>query len=97
KCDGYYAVISGLAPGQKVATAGAFLLDAETRLNPGLAAGYLGANRGSSAPDRALAEQQKLCPVTGKPLGSMGPPFKFTLRGRSVFVCCDGCEGLMTD
>ncbi len=116
KCGGYYAVISGLAPGQRVATAGAFLLDAETRLNPSLAAGYFGANRGASTPtakaaapvealdftglsatDRALAEKQKLCPVTGKPLGSMGPPFKCSIRGRSVFVCCDGCEGLMQD
>jgi hypothetical protein len=40
------SVVRGLEAGQKVATAGAFLLDAETRLNPSLAAGYFGANRG---------------------------------------------------
>jgi hypothetical protein len=40
----YYPVLSGLKAGQRVASAGAFLIDAETRLNPGLAAGYFGAN-----------------------------------------------------
>jgi hypothetical protein len=49
----YYPVVKGLEPGQKVAVAGAFLLDAETRLNPSLAAGYFGAGRGerASAPE----------------------------------------------
>jgi len=40
---GYRGVIRGLQPGQRVVSAGAFLLDAETRLNPALAAGYFGA------------------------------------------------------
>lgn len=40
---GYYPVVAGLLPGQRVATSGAFLLDAETRLNPSLAASYFGA------------------------------------------------------
>ena len=39
----YYPVLSGLEPGQRVATAGAVLLDAETRLNPSVAASYFGA------------------------------------------------------
>jgi len=47
RCGDFYPVVRGLDAGQKVATAGAFLLDAETRLNPGLAAGYFGANRRS--------------------------------------------------
>jgi Cu(I)/Ag(I) efflux system membrane fusion protein len=34
---GRYPVLEGLAPGEAVATAGAFLIDAETRLNPGAA------------------------------------------------------------
>ena len=42
---GYYPVWSGVEPGQRVVTAGAVLLDAETRLNPGVAAGYFGASR----------------------------------------------------
>jgi membrane fusion protein, copper/silver efflux system len=41
--DGYHPVIAGLLPGQRVAASGAFLLDAETRLNPSLAASYFGA------------------------------------------------------
>ena len=46
---GYYPVLSGLEPGQRVATAGAFLLDAETQLNPSLAAGYFGAGSTATA------------------------------------------------
>jgi YHS domain-containing protein len=42
--------------------------------------------------DRALAEKQKVCPVTGEPLGSMGVPYKITLKGRTLFLCCGGCE-----
>ena len=46
RCGDSYPVVRGLEPGQRVAVAGAFLLDAETRLNPSLAAGYFGAGRG---------------------------------------------------
>ncbi|NUQ62164.1 MAG: hypothetical protein HUU20_06735 [Pirellulales bacterium] len=45
-----------------------------------------------SAEDRAIAEKQKVCPVSGEPLGSMGTPYKVTVKGRDVFLCCDGCE-----
>ena len=41
--------------------------------------------------DQALAAEQKTCPVTGKPLGSMGSPVQLTLNGQPVFVCCGGC------
>jgi hypothetical protein len=110
-CGGFYPIIRGPAPGQRVATAGAFLIDAETRLNPSLAAGYFGASRGlpsggSSTPDAALAEalshlspadralvdRQQRCPVTGQPLGSMGVPVRVVVQGRTVFLCCEGCE-----
>ncbi len=40
-----------------------------------------------------LAEKQKVCPVSGEPLGSMGMPYKVTVKGREVFLCCQGCEG----
>jgi hypothetical protein len=43
----HYPVLAGISPGDRVATSGAFLLDAETRLDPALAAGYFGA--GSAA------------------------------------------------
>jgi hypothetical protein len=45
-----------------------------------------------SEADRALAEKQKVCPVTGEPLGSMGAPVKITVKDRTVFLCCSGCE-----
>jgi hypothetical protein len=116
KCGGDYPVVQGLDAGQKVAITGAFLLDAETRLNPSLAAGYFGAARdrgrasassstspppSSTSPgpladlppeDRERARRQHLCPVTRKPLGSMGTPTRVAHEGRVVFLCCDGCE-----
>jgi hypothetical protein len=53
-CEGYYPVMAGLLPGDRVAAAGAFLVDAETRLNPAAAATYFGASgtpsSGGSAP-----------------------------------------------
>jgi hypothetical protein len=45
-----------------------------------------------SPSDRALAEKQKICPVTDELLGSMGPPKKVTIEGRDILICCDGCE-----
>lgn len=49
RSNGYYAVISGLLPGDQVAAAGAFLIDAETRLNPAASASYFGASGGPSS------------------------------------------------
>jgi RND family efflux transporter MFP subunit len=40
----YYPLIKGLAAGDRVVTAGAFLLDAETRLNPAAGVIYFGAS-----------------------------------------------------
>ena len=42
--------------------------------------------------DRALAEAQKICPVSGKALGSMGTPIKVDVQGKAVFICCEGCR-----
>lgn len=42
--------------------------------------------------DRALAEKQKVCPVSGEPLGAMGKPYKVTVEGQDVLLCCQGCE-----
>jgi YHS domain-containing protein len=127
-------VVKGLQPGDRIAAAGSFLIDAETRLNPAAAATYIGAssgpqsNRASSvegrgqgpkadakpdgavrrpstddlknidklAPaDRELALAQRLCPVSGEPLGSMGVPHKMTIKGQTVFLCCEGCDSEM--
>lgn len=116
----YFPVLSGLEEGQAVVTAGSFLVDAETRLNPAAGSIYIGGSGGSSAKgsasvrpstpedteqkvsvnlaklpseDRKAAEAQKTCPVlAGSTLGSMGKPVKVTLDGKSVFLCCSGCE-----
>jgi Cu(I)/Ag(I) efflux system membrane fusion protein len=47
--EGFYPVLSGLAPGDRVVTGGAFLVDAEMRLNPAAAGSYFGATGGPSA------------------------------------------------
>jgi Cu(I)/Ag(I) efflux system membrane fusion protein len=146
---GIYPVLKGLHAGDKVAAAGGFLIDAETRLNPAAAATYFGASGGPQAAarpnvpsaasprpveqspagpgkpesgsahpqaeakvaaaalepgdlknigqlpeaDRKLALAQRICPVTGAALGSMGVPIKITLRAQTVFLCCKGCMG----
>jgi membrane fusion protein, copper/silver efflux system len=47
--NGYYPVVKGLRAGDRVVSAGAFLVDADTRLNPGAAAAFVGASGGPSA------------------------------------------------
>jgi hypothetical protein len=42
--------------------------------------------------DQELAWQQKVCPVTDMPLGSMGAPIKVMVEGHPVFICCEGCR-----
>ena len=44
----FYPVLAGLAPGQRVVAAGAFLVDAETRLNPAAGSIYFGGSGGSN-------------------------------------------------
>ena len=45
-----------------------------------------------SPEDLAAVQKQKVCPVTGEELGSMGKPYKVTIKGQTVFLCCSGCE-----
>jgi hypothetical protein len=45
-----------------------------------------------SPTDQALADQQKVCPVSDEELGGMGPPIKLVVKGEPVFICCKGCE-----
>ena len=45
-----------------------------------------------SPEDQQLAEQQKYCPMMeGVRLGEMGRPYKVTVQGVSMFVCCKSC------
>jgi hypothetical protein len=110
---GYMPVLAGLTAGQRVVTTGSFLVDAETRLDPGLAVQYFGASPQASAvpapqvlqsaklarklspADQRLADEQRVCPVTGLPLNSMGGPIAVEVAGRRVFLCCKGCEGAL--
>ena len=51
-----------------------------------------------SPEDRALAEQQKYCPETDEPLGSMGTPIKVMVKDQPVFICCAQCKnGVLKD
>ena len=47
--------------------------------------------------DRAIAEKQVNCPVSGQPLGSMGVPVKVTVKGRDVLLCCQGCQATIEE
>jgi Cu(I)/Ag(I) efflux system membrane fusion protein len=48
--------------------------------------------------DRALAQTQRICPVTAMPLGSMGTPSKVDVNGKLVFICCEACrDSLLTE
>jgi hypothetical protein len=54
------------------------------------------------AADRAAAEKQGTCPVSGERLGSMGKPVKIAIKDsqgeeHEVFLCCSGCEGTIKD
>jgi multidrug efflux pump subunit AcrA (membrane-fusion protein) len=43
--------------------------------------------------DKRAAETQKFCPVlSDNRLGVMGIPLKIELDGKTVFLCCKGCE-----
>jgi len=41
--------------------------------------------------DKLKIATQKICPVMGKPLGSMGSPVKVKLGDEEVFLCCKAC------
>lgn len=45
--------------------------------------------------DELAIARQKLCPVSGKKLGSMGRPIKSIVNGKPVFVCCQGCTNAL--
>lgn len=40
---------------------------------------------------------QKICPVMGKPLGSMGAPIKVKIGEEELFLCCEACRAKQVD
>ena len=48
-----------------------------------------------SPEDRQSAQRQRICPVSGELLGSMGEPIKLEVEGREVWICCAGCESAL--
>jgi hypothetical protein len=43
--------------------------------------------------DRSRIAQQKVCPVSGGRLGSMGTPVKVVVGEQPVYLCCKACLG----
>jgi membrane fusion protein, copper/silver efflux system len=72
KSGGFYAVVSGLLPGDRIAAAGAFLIDAETRLNPAASASYFGASSSPSAGSTSSAAGAASS-AAGPASGGVGP------------------------
>ena len=43
--------------------------------------------------DHLQIAAQKICPVTGEALGSMGEPLKVKVGEQVAYLCCKGCQG----
>jgi YHS domain-containing protein len=71
-------------------------IDAEVHL-VGIGSGKQSFNEVATVPasEQQLAAaaiaRQKTCPVSGKPLGSMGDPVAVEVNGQKLYVCCSGC------
>jgi multidrug efflux pump subunit AcrA (membrane-fusion protein) len=55
RCGAFYPVLSGLRAGDRIATSGSFLIDAETRLTAGASSTYFGSAVGPTALDHGHA------------------------------------------
>lgn len=68
--------------------------DGSCRVSPGRGAVQLpriGKGKAPTDEDARRAQLQKLCPVTGEKLGSMGAPIPVTVKGKRIHVCCESC------
>jgi membrane fusion protein, copper/silver efflux system len=112
--DDEIVVLQGVTVDEHVAISGNFLIDSQMQLagNPSLidptralplsndvvSPESIAALEKLSAGDRKLAEEQRICPVKGFALGSMGVPPKVEVNEKIVFLCCEGCrDGLLAD
>ena len=53
--------------------------------------------RALSRHDQLKIAAQKICPVMGKPLGSMGSPIKVKIGDQELFLCCEACRSKQVD
>lgn len=67
----YYPVLRGLRVGDQIAAAGGFLIDAETRLNPGAASTFFGASGGPQASDNGTTNA---APDSSNKASTTAPP-----------------------
>lgn len=86
------ALLLGLAVGLGTLTGCGEPADPVPAHDPDVDPAHAKALAALSPEDQALAARQKVCPVMGSPLGSMGTPVKVTVEGRDVFLCCEGCR-----
>lgn len=47
--------------------------------------------------ERTVAEKQAICPVSDHKLGTMGKPYKVTVKDKDgkdhdIYLCCEGCK-----
>ena len=63
----------------------------QNQFAPGVTQGPQMAQQNPPQPAAASYGGQKTCPVTGEALGSMGPPVPVTVKGQTIYVCCEGC------
>jgi Cu(I)/Ag(I) efflux system membrane fusion protein len=107
-CGDQIVIRSGVERGELVAARGNFLIDSQMQLagNPSLIdptklkpmldeapSSEVAAGLSELSPeDRALVEQQRICPVAEQQLGAMGVPKKVDVNGTPVFICCEGCR-----
>lgn len=106
-------LLEGMEEGELVATRGNFLIDSQMQLagNPSLIDPtraipapaeplddkVLEALAALSPEKKEAAIRQEICPVTKMALGSMGTPPQVDVEGKSVFICCKGCERRLLD
>ncbi len=83
---GYYPVVKGLRAGDRVVAAGAFLVDADTRLNPGAAAAFVGASGGPSNVARTPIAQPKAPATTPSPSPKNAPALDKSTEGAEAPV-----------
>jgi Cu/Ag efflux protein CusF len=83
----HYPVLSGLIPGEKIAAAGAFLIDAETRLNPGAASSYFGATGGPQSGSTTRGTQRA---DEHQDMPHEEPEKKYEVKGQITAIGQDG-------